>query len=128
MTPSDYNPERVEYRDRGIGTDGIMSELPSKLAGTLDFDGLRLEEQPASKRVTLWFRSGAKYVFHIRLIRKGGRYMVEMGGLDPQKVLGGVIVCKRHFDQWFKISPQDVIQFERGSNGDPMSDGQENPS
>ena len=126
MSTSEENPERVEYRDSGVGTDGILSELPAKLAGTLEFDGLKLDEQPASKRVTLWFRSGAKYVFRIRMIRKGGRYMVEMGGLDPIKVLRGVAVCKRHFDQWFKITPRDVVRFERGSVSDTQQDGREN--
>ena len=126
--PSENHPERVEYRDSGVGTDGIMSELPAKLADTLEFDGLRLDEQPASKRVTLWFRSGAKYVFKIRLIRKGGRCMVEMGGMDPKKVLSGIAVCKRHFDQWFGITPQDVVRFERDASGEtkPARNGNEN--
>jgi hypothetical protein len=104
--------ERVEYNDSGVGTDGIMSELPAKLAGSLEFDGMKLDEQPASKRITLWFRQGAKFVFRIRLVRKGGRYIVEMAGMDPNTVLREISVCKRHFDQWFGITPQDVVSYE----------------
>jgi hypothetical protein len=107
------NPEKVEYCDRGIGTEGIMTDLPAKLIETLEFDSVTLDEQPASKRVTLWFRQSAKFVFRIRLVRKGSRCIFEMSGVDPSKVLRGITVCKSHFDQWFGITPQDIKRFEQ---------------
>jgi hypothetical protein len=110
--PSERLPEKVEYRDSGIGTEGIMTELPAKLIDAIEFDSVTLDEQPASKRVTLWFRQSAKYVFRIRLIRKGSRCIVEMSGMDPGKVLRGITVCKDHFDQWFGITPHDIESFE----------------
>src|SRR5579862_8356405 len=118
--------EKFEYRDGGEGADGMLAELPAKLAGAVEFDNLSLVERPKglarnthrnSRRVTLWFRQGVKYVFHIRVIRKSGRYVIEMGGVDPTKVLKGIHVCKTHFDSWFKISPEDIKRFEKNDRG-----------
>jgi hypothetical protein len=119
--------EKFEYRDRIEGSDGMLAELPAKLAGAVDFDNLSLVERIAnsanpaprnSRRVTLWFRQGVKYVFHIHIVRKSGRCMIEMGGVDPTKVLKGIHVCKTHFDHWFKISPEEIKRFERKAQDD----------
>lgn len=96
------------YKDAGRGIEGIFATLPRELASIIEFDELSLDEHPTSKRVTLWFRQGAKAVFHIRLIRKGGRCLVKIGGMDPRRVLAGIHVCKRNFDQWFDISKCDI--------------------
>ena len=108
----------IVYYDTGKGTDGILTALPKRLANIIEFDTLSLEEQPASKRITLWFRHGAKCVFRIRFVRKSGHYLVKMGGLDAERVLDGIQVCKQHFDQWFDISKRDITSYE-----DPLEPG-----
>lgn len=88
--------------------DGILTPLPEKLARTFDFDSISLEDLPASKRVTLWFRQGAKRIFYISLIRKGGKCLARMGGQDPSRVLAGVTVCRDYLDQFFGINPREL--------------------
>jgi hypothetical protein len=84
-----------------------------KLSNVIEFDNMGLDGLPNSKRLTLWFRHGAKRIFHIRLIRRSGRCVVEMGGLDPGEVLKGIAVCRDHLDRWFGINPRDITAYER---------------
>lgn len=93
--------------------EGALAELPKKLSGELQFDSIQLDGLPASKRFTLWFRYGAKRVFHVRMIRTGGRCLVEMGGIDPVKMLKTLNICRDHFDAWFDITSKDIRAFER---------------
>lgn len=93
--------------------DGMLTELPDKLAGCIEFDAIGLDGMPTSKRVTLWFRSGAKKVFHVRLIRKAGRCLVEMGGVEPATALAAIKICRNHFDRWFGITPGDILRSDR---------------
>ena len=69
---------------------------------------LHLTQPPRSKRFTLWFRRGAKRVFYISVVRKTGRCVVEMGGLDPSDVLRAIGICREHFDNWFQITHEDI--------------------
>ena len=108
----------VEYPGTDTGTEGIFTDLPAKLSKTLDFDGVSLDGLPASKHATLWFRDGAKRIFHLSLVRKGGRCLVEMGGIDPRKVLKCITISRRHLDQWFGISASDVKSYERALKND----------
>lgn len=109
---------RLVYSKPDRNDDGLLTELPAKLAMALTFDRFGLSHLPASKKVTLWFRSGMKRVFHVRLIRRGGRFLIEMGGGDPKEVLRCVQICKAHFDEAFGITSED-IQAADGSNGNP---------
>jgi hypothetical protein len=74
---------------------------------------------PRRKVVTLWCRQGAKRVFYVSMVRKTGRWIVEMGGVDSQRVLAAIHACRDHFDGWFGIAPEDIQAFERksGRNG-----------
>lgn len=103
----------LEYYVPTVGTEGVLCELPEKLAGVMQFDGLELEGMPNSTWLKLWFRHGAKRVLHVSLIRRSGRYVVEMGGLNPGQVLAAIAVCRDHFDRWFNISARDVTAYER---------------
>jgi len=105
----------LEYPDSAGGTEGLFTELPGKLASVIPFDHVSVAETPHSKRVTLWFRSGAKQLFQVRLIRKSGRYLIEMSGLDAGQVLRGIQVCRDHCDRFFHITPADVLSYEVGS-------------
>lgn len=104
---------RLSYPLGEVSDEGLLTELPGKLASTLDFDRFGLAQMPASKRVTLWFRSGVKAVFHVRLLRSGGRFLVEMSGGDPKQVLRCVQICKAHFDKALGISADDLRQAYR---------------
>lgn len=109
---------RLDYPQPDCCDEGLLTELPGKLAMALTFDRFGLSQLPASKKVTLWFRSGMKRVFHVRMFRRGGRFLVEMGGGDPKLVLRCVQICKAHFDEAFGITSKD-IQAANGSNGNP---------
>jgi hypothetical protein len=108
--------EKLEYRVSDAGTDGALTELPQKLSNVMEFDTLKLEGLPNSKRLTLWFRSGAKRIFYVRMIRSTGRYVVEMGGIKPGEVLRGIEVCRDHLDRFFGISARDIKAYERKSS------------
>lgn len=109
---------RLSYPLNGTSEEGMLSALPGKLAPTLPFDRFGLAQMPDSRRIVLWFRSGAKRVFHVRLIRRGGRFLISMSGVDPMLVLQCVQICKQHFDEVFGITSED-IQAADGSNGNP---------
>ena len=105
--------EKLEYASPGGSADGALAEIPDKLSGVVEFDNLGLEGMPNSKRLTLWFRSGAKRIFYIRMVRRTSRCIVEMGGINPGEVLRGVAVCRDHLDRWFGISARDIKAYER---------------
>jgi len=102
----------LEYPDLGYSTDGLFADLPLKLAHVIPFDHISVAERATSKRVTLWFRSGAKRLFHIHLIRKSGRYLIETGGVDAGHVLRSIQICRDHCDRFFGINTLDVISYE----------------
>jgi hypothetical protein len=114
-----YAPPLPEQLHAVSNMDGILRDLPARLSRNLEFDSIALEGLPASKRFTLYFRRKAKMIFHVRLIRRGGRLLVEFGGGDPSVVLRGISICRDHLDAWFGISPEDVsdsIQHSQRNN------------
>jgi hypothetical protein len=92
--------------------DGALAALPGKLALTIDFDQVTLDELPRSKRATLWFRAGAKKVFHVRLVRKTGSCLIRIAGLDPAATLVAIKICRDHFDELFGVTPEDIRGFD----------------
>lgn len=111
--PKSLRSQTLEYATALDNADGVLADLPDKLENTIHFDNLRLDGLPTSKRLTLWFRNGAKKIFHVSMVRRGGRLLVEMGGLEKGDVLRCIGICKVHFDRWFGITHQDVAAFER---------------
>lgn len=109
MNPTQpHHTVHLQYETTRVPDDGIFTALPEKLSEQLQFDHVQLQGPPTSKRITLWFRSGAKRVYHIRIIRTTGRRLVEIGGLDPATVLRTIHICRDHFDEWFGITPSDI--------------------
>ena len=111
--PSEKPHISLEYKDARPNFDGAIAELPEKISKVMEFDSISLSGLKTSRKFTLWFRSGAKRIFHIHMIRKSGRCVVEMGGLDPAQMLGGIAVCRDHFDRWFGIQAWEVKAFEK---------------
>jgi len=101
-------PVDLFYADQRNDWDGAVSDLPAKLAQTFPFDTIEVRGRPKSKLITLWFRNGAKRIFHIRLLRKSGQCVVKLGGMNSAQVLSGIDICKQHFDQWFGLTPSDI--------------------
>jgi hypothetical protein len=114
--PQPGNPPAVtkqfEYPSSDVSVEGVFADLPRKLSGVLEYDTLVLDALPASKRCTLWFRRKARQIFEISLVRRGGRCLVVVGGLDPDRVMHSIFVCRDHFDHWFGITPQDIQAYE----------------
>ena len=91
------------------------------LLNSLGTDDAFLDELPKAKRATLWFRHGAKHIFYISVVRRAGRCVVELGGLDSKEVLLAVRVCRDHFDRWFGIEPEDLQTYEvRARRKEPL--------
>ena len=97
--------------------EGVLTELPVKLARFAEFDRIALIGAPSSLKATLWFRQGLKRIFHIRIIRKSGRCIVEFGGQDPKQVLQMISVCRDHFDRWFGIKASDIQALDQKREG-----------
>lgn len=102
-----------EYPGSETNIEGVLTELPQKLSGVVEYDSLSLQVLPASKRVTLWFRCKAKHTFEISLVRRGGRWLVVLSGLDPDRVMHGILICRDHFDRWFGITVKDILAYEQ---------------
>lgn len=115
------SPQRVaqvEYPSGLSRTDeGAFPTLLPKLSQTLECDHLSLDRIPPFTLAALTFRRGAKRAFHLRLFRKSGRYLVELSGVQPNKVLEGIRVCRDHFDRWFGITGREIIAFEQSQVG-----------
>lgn len=92
--------------------DGALSTLPGKLALKIEFDGVSVDELPRSKRATLWFRAGAKKLFHVRLIRKAGGCLIRIAGLDRDATLVAIQICRDHFDECFGVTPHDIQDYD----------------
>lgn len=104
----------LEYRTSPAnGVEGVVTHLPGKLSEVIDFDRMRLDDLPRSKRITLWFRQGAKDILHISIVRRSGRWIVKLGGLQNEHAKKCVAVCRDHFDQWFGINAQDLKIYQR---------------
>jgi hypothetical protein len=100
------------YPDRP--TEGVFTPLAAELMPIFQYDTLRVEERRAGPvhRIALQLRQAGKRIFRVRMVRKGGRLLVELSGADPRQALRGIRVCRDHFDHWFGISSNDVERFE----------------
>lgn len=99
------------YKAPAGSGDGCMTGLLPRLAVALSFDGMSVVRRGtvnSLKPATLLFRRGAKRIFYVRLVRKTGRFMVELGGGEPAEVLRAVSVCRDHFDCWFGVKPTEI--------------------
>lgn len=105
---------KVDYPANGHRLEGVFTTLLMRLEGEFPFDRTSLKTLPTGKKLTLWFRHGAKRVFHISIIRKGARYVIEMSGGDPGRVLRAIHICKDHFDDWFGVTAEDIRAIEAG--------------
>jgi hypothetical protein len=92
--------------------DGVLTHLPSEMVNLLPFDEITVDGLPASKRITLWFRQGARRIFQISVLRRGGRCLIEFCGKDPAQVLRVINSSKQHFDCWFGIQPRHISFYE----------------
>jgi hypothetical protein len=96
-------------------TDGVLTPLAAELMPIFEYDALRVDERrsPSVHRIALQLRQAGKRIFHIRLVRKGGRLLVELSGADAGRALAGIRVCRDHFDHWFGITASDIERFEK---------------
>lgn len=103
----------LEYRAEPPTTEGVLTGLVPPLAALARSDQIRVDEpRGPGFRTILYLRAAGKLVFHIRVVRQSGRYLVDICGFDPRKVLEGVRVCRDHFDEWFGISGREIAAFE----------------
>jgi hypothetical protein len=113
-----------EYADpAATKTDGVMTALAADLLPVVPYDHLRLDESKrgAIHRIAIQLRQAGKRVFHVKLVRRGGKMLVRLGGMDPTRVLEGVRVCRSHFDRWFGITPTEIEALEHRPKSRPSS-------
>jgi len=102
----------LEYDSADGAADGVLAHLPSEMVNLVPFDQITLDGLPASKRITLWFRQGARRIFQISVLRHSGRCLIEFCGQDPGQVLRVINRSKEHFDHWFGIQPRHIMFYE----------------
>ena len=102
--------------------EGLFAPLAAALMPIFEYDALRVDERHSRRahRIALQLRQAGKRIFHIRLVRKGGRLLVALSGADASRALRGVRVCRDHFDHWFGITASDIERFET-SDAEPKS-------
>lgn len=101
--------------------EGMLTPVIALAAREMRFDSLRLDEEaPLGGPFTLWFRHGAKRIFHVRVVRGGGRTLVELSGLNPTTALKVIHRLRDHFDSFLGVTPEQVQSFEEtiGSGAD----------
>lgn len=113
MKPSSTHRKiRLVYLKSDVSDEGLLTELPGKLASMLRFDQFGLAEGPGANRMTLWFRAGEKRVFQLHLIRRSGRLLIEMTGGDARQLMWCMQICKQHFDDALGIGADDIQEIE----------------
>ncbi|HVJ83015.1 MAG TPA: hypothetical protein VNC50_18245 [Planctomycetia bacterium] len=86
--------------------DGVLTDLSRRLREVLVFDGLQLRERGlAGRAVALRIREAGRIILHLRLVRRGGKVLVSLAGVEPGKALAVIGVCRDHFDRWFGTAP-----------------------
>lgn len=78
-----------------------MPGLLLKLKPVLQFDHVRITGSLSRTFYVTVFRRQAKRLFHVKLLRRGSKWIVRVGGGDPARVLAAINVCRDHFDSWF---------------------------
>lgn len=112
---------KLEYKTSSqAGVEGVVAQLPRKLSAVIDFDRMRLDDLPRSKRITLWFRQGAKDILRVSIVRRSGSWIVKLGGLENEQAKKCVAVCRDHFDQWFGINAEDLKIYQRQRSNEPQ--------
>ncbi|MCG3174822.1 MAG: hypothetical protein GMKNLPBB_03111 [Myxococcota bacterium] len=105
-------PTRIEYDNSSSGLEGMFTQLLPKLLQRIEFDAVDLHAGQAGKQATLWLRSQGKTVYHIRVVRRGVRTVLELGHISPAAGLELARICKTHFDSWFGITREDILAYE----------------
>jgi len=96
--------------------EGVLTPVVRMAVGEMPFDSMDLQEDRMGRlrggELTLWFRHGAKRIFHVRVVRRGGKTLVELGGGNPTAVLRMIQRCRDHFDRWLGVTPEHVRELE----------------
>jgi hypothetical protein len=98
---------KLSYSNRAGAWDGVLAELPVKLAGWVQFDYISIDEKPQARRTTVLFHYQGQEAFHVQVGLDAGRCLVEIGGSEKSTVTTVMKISRNHFDQWFGCSPQE---------------------
>jgi hypothetical protein len=83
--------------------EGALIPLANRLVTLTRATDLDLRECRRPWHFALWFRNGARRVFYLKAVRRAGRLLIEMGGVDRDMVLDAVGICRDHFDRMFDV-------------------------
>jgi hypothetical protein len=125
MIPEPTARAALEYETPEGSVDGVLTHLPAEMVQLVPFDEITVHGLPASKRITLWFRQGARRIFQISVLRRGGRCLIEFCGQDPAQVLNVINRSKERFDRWFGIQPRHILFYEDRQRHKEKARGQE---
>lgn len=109
--------ESLSYPSSAAHSDGLLVALTPDLTELSGATALDLREVPGSKKAVLWFRKGARRIFYLSAVRRTGRLVIEVGGLDKKKVLRAVAICRSHFDRLFGVTTEEVKSTMKNGNG-----------
>ena len=109
--------ESLTYPSRAHRSDGLLVSLTPDLTMLSGATSLDLREAPGSKKAVLWFRRGARRIFYLSVVRRTGRLVIEVGGLDKRKVLKAIALCRTHFDRLFGVTTEEVKSTIKDGNG-----------
>lgn len=101
--------EALSYPGRHASTEGVFTPIVGDLASVAGADRVRLVEGAGGRRLALLFRRGASRVLRLSLVRRTGRWVVELAGMDRARVLAAMRLCQDHFDRWFGTTPDRVV-------------------
>ncbi len=109
--------ESLAYPSSAHRSAGLLVPLTPDLSDLAGATALDLREAPGSKKAVLWFRRGARRIFYLSVVRRTGRLVIEVGGLDKRKVLEALALCRAHFDRLFGVTAEDVKSAIKNGNG-----------
>ena len=112
--------ETLSYPAEGASTEGVFTPIVGDLVSLTGANSVDLTEAAGGRRLALLFRRGATRVLRLSLVRRTGRCVVELAGMDPGRILAAMRLCREHFDGWFGISPERLAATDPrgGSPGD----------
>jgi len=101
------------YHGENRGVDGVFPPLVNQLSNEVEFDRVQFSydheavEAPWNRKCVLGLRKGIYRILKINMVREVGRTVVRLRIMKQTNVRRIMVICRDHFDKWFKVKAEE---------------------